>query len=113
MVSSHDFEEDKRNKKIKIYVNGKYYPRDKAKISVFDSGFLLGDGVWSGIRYHNNNFLFLKDHLNRLFDDAKKISMTIHLTKKQISKILHDTIKINKMSKIVIMLVQILTSEIS
>ena len=51
MVSSHDFEEDKRNKKIKIYVNGKYYPRDKAKISVFDSSVLLGDGVWTSGRY--------------------------------------------------------------
>ena len=49
---------------------------------MFDSGFLLGDGVWSGIRFHNNKFLFLRDHLNRLFDDAKKINLKIHLTKK-------------------------------
>ena len=66
-------------------------------MSVFDSGFLLGDGVWSGIRYHNNKFLFLKDHLSRLFDDSKKIDLKIHLSKKEITKILSDTIKINKM----------------
>ena len=97
MPSSHDFIKDKRNKDIQIYINGKFFVREKAKISVFDSSILLGDGIWSGIRFHNNNFLFLKDHLNRLFDDAKKISLKIHLTKKQISKILFDTIKINKM----------------
>ena len=97
MPSSHDFIKDKRNKNIKIYINGKFFVREKAKISVFDSSIVLGDGTWSGIRLHNNNFLFLKDHLNRLFDDAKKISLKIHLTKKQISKILFDTIKINKM----------------
>ena len=97
MPSSHDYIQDKRNKNIKIFINNKFYLRDNAKISVFDSGFLLGDGVWSGIRFHNNKFLFLKDHLYRLFDDAKKIGMKIHLNKNQISKILYDTIKVNKM----------------
>ncbi len=97
MPSSHDFVKDKRNKKIKIFINNKFYSRENAKISVFDSSALLGDGIWSGIRYHNNKFLFLKDHLDRLFNDARKISLKIHLTKKQISKILHDTVNINKM----------------
>ena len=54
MPSSHDYIKDNRNKNIKIFVNDKFYTRNKAKVSVFDSGFLLGDGVWSGIRYHNN-----------------------------------------------------------
>ena len=53
--------------------------------------------MWSGIRYHNKKFLFLKDHLDRLFDDAKKIDLKIHLSKKEITRILNDTIKINKM----------------
>ena len=97
MPSSHDFIKDKRNRNIKIFINDKFYQRDKAQISVFDSGFLLGDGVWSGIRYHNNKFLFLNNHLDRLFDDAKKISLKIHLSKKEITKILLNTIKINKM----------------
>ena len=97
MPSSHDFIKDNRNKNIKIFVNNKFYTREKAKISVFDSSILLGDGIWSGIRFHNNKFLFLKEHLDRLFDDAKKISLKIHLSKKQITKILFDTIKINRM----------------
>ena len=97
MPSSHDYIKDKRNKKIKIFINNKFYSRDKAKVSVFDSSVILGDGIWSGLRFHNNKFLFLKDHLDRLYDDAKKISLKIHLSKKQISKILHDTININKM----------------
>ena len=88
MPSSHDYIKDKRNKNIKIFINDKFYTRDKAKISVFDSGFLLGDGVWSGIRYHNNKFLFLKDHLDRLLDDAKKIDLKIHLSKKKLLKFL-------------------------
>ena len=97
MPSSHDYIKDKRNQKIKIFINNKFYQREKANVSVFDSGFLLGDGVWSGIRFHNNKFLFLNDHLNRLFDDAKKINLKIHLNKNQFKKILFDTIKINKM----------------
>ena len=97
MPSSHDFVKDKRNRNIKIFINDKFYKRDKAQISVLDSSVLLGDGIWSGIRYHNNKFLFLKEHLIRLFDDAKKISLKIHLNKKAITKILNDTIEINKM----------------
>ena len=97
MPSSHDYIKDKRNKNIKIFINNKFYSRDKAKVSVFDSSVILGDGIWSGIRFHNNKFLFLKDHLDRLYDDAKKISLKIHLSKKQIAKILHDTVIINKM----------------
>ena len=97
MPSSHDYIKDKRNRNIKIFINNKFYLREKAKVSVFDSGFLLGDGVWSGIRFHNNKFLFLRDHLNRLFEDAKKIDLKIQLTKKQLTNILTETIKINKM----------------
>ena len=73
MPSSHDFLKDKRNNNIKIYVNGKFYNRKNANISVFDSSVLLGDGVWDGLRYHNNKFLFLNDHIKRLYEDAKKL----------------------------------------
>jgi len=97
MVSSHDFQEDKRNKKIKIYVNGKYYIRDKAKISVFDSSVLLGDGVWTSGRIFNGNFIFLKDHLDRLYKDLKLISLKLHLNRKELSNLIYKTIKINKM----------------
>ena len=97
MPSSHDYKKDKRNKDIKIFINGKFYQRDKATISVFDSGFLLGDGVWTGIRLHNNKLLFLKEHLNRIYDDAKAISLKIHLSKNDLSKNIYQTIKKNKM----------------
>ena len=82
MPSSHDYLKDKRNKNIKIYINGKFYIRKNAKISVFDSSVSLGDGVWDGLRYHNNKFLFLNEHIKRLYEDAKKIGLKIHITKK-------------------------------
>ena len=97
MVSSHDFVDDKRNKNIQIYINGKFYKRKDAKISVFDSSTMLGDGIWDSLRYHNNNFIFLKEHLDRLYKDAKLIDLKIHLTRKKLSEALIKTIKINKM----------------
>ncbi len=97
MVSSHDFVDDKRNKNIKIYINGKFYERKDAKISVFDSSTMLGDGIWDSLRYHNDNFIFLKEHLDRLYKDAKLIDLKIHLTRKKLSEALIKTIKINKM----------------
>ena len=60
MASTHDYVKDSRNDNIKIYINGEYYHRSEAKISVFDSGFLLGDGVWEGIRLHNNKLIHLE-----------------------------------------------------
>ncbi len=97
MVSSHDFIDDKRNKNIKIYINGKFYKRKDAKISVFDSSTMLGDGIWDSLRYHNDNFIFLKEHLDRLYKDAKLIDLKIHLNRKKLSEALIKTIQINKM----------------
>ena len=98
MTSTHDFIKDPRNNNIRIYVNGEFFTRDKASISVFDSGFLLGDGVWSGIRFHKKKLLFIKEHLDRLFIDAKQIGMKIHFSKKKIQTEILKTLKINKMS---------------
>ena len=98
MPSSHDYKKDKRNKSIKIFINNKFYSRNNAKISVFDSSVLLGDGCWDGIRLHNKKLLFLKEHLNRLYDDAKKISLKIPITKKKLTELLYKTLKINKMT---------------
>ena len=97
MVSSHDFFKDKRNNNIKIYINGKFYKRNEAKISVFDSSVLLGDGVWDSLRYNNNKFIFLNEHLDRLYKDAKLINLKIHISRKKLSEALIKTIKINKM----------------
>ena len=97
MSSSHDYKKDKRNKSIKIYINGKFYNREKATISVFDSSVLLGDGIWTSLRLHNNKLLFLKEHIDRLFDDAKSISLKIKESKESLKRILKQTVKINKM----------------
>lgn len=78
---SHDYLDDPRNGEILISVNGEMFPRDEAKVSVFDSGFMLGDGVWEGIRYHAGSLLFLEAHMDRLFEGAKAIDMDIGLTR--------------------------------
>ncbi len=98
MVSSHDFIQDKRNKNIKIYINGKFYERRKAKISVFDSANMLGDGCWDSLRYHNNKFVFLKNHLDRLYKDAKLLDIKIPLNRRRLIEILNKTVKLNKMT---------------
>ncbi len=94
---THDYVEDIRNLEILVYINGKFYPRQDASISVFDSGYLLGDGVWEGIRFHNGKFLFLGPHLERLFWGASQIDMDIGKTIEEVTAILYDTAKQNKM----------------
>ena len=89
---------DERNLNIKIYINGLFYDRDDAKISVFDSGFLLGDGIWEGIRLVNNTWVFLDEHLDRLFEGCKAIDININLSKNEIKTALLETQKINNMS---------------
>ena len=94
---THDYVEDLRNSEVLIYINGNFYPRQDATISVFDSGFLLGDGVWEGIRFHNGKFLFLDEHLERLFWGASKIDMDVGKTIDEIKSILYNTVQKNKM----------------
>ena len=94
---THDYVEDIRNLEVLVYINDKFYPRQDASISVFDSGYLLGDGVWEGIRYHNGKFIFLEQHLERLFWGASQIDMDIGKTIDEVTSILYDTVKENKM----------------
>ena len=89
---------DKRNSDIKIYINGSFFKRDDAKISVFDSGFLLGDGIWEGIRLVNNEWTFLDEHLDRLFEGCKAIDININLSKEEIKDAIIETQKINNMN---------------
>ena len=98
MASTHDYVEDIRNDNIKIYINGEYYHRSNAKISVFDSGFLLGDGVWEGIRLHDNKLIHLDTHIDRLYDGANSIAMEIHMSKEEIINAIWMTLKENKMT---------------
>ena len=97
MASTHDYKKDLRNNNIKIYINGKFYHRSKAKISVMESGFLLGDGVWEGIRLHKGTLLHLNNHLLRLYKGAELIDMKINLSIKKLEKALYKTIELNNM----------------
>ena len=89
---------DKRNEDIKIYINGEFFHRDQAKISVFDSGFLLGDGIWEGIRLVNNTWLFLDEHLNRLYEGCKAIDIQLDEDKKFVTNAIIETQKINNIT---------------
>ena len=83
-MSSHSFLHNSKNENIFININGELFPRNEAKISVFDSGFLLGDGVWEGIRLHKSKLVFIHEHLDRLFESARGISLHIPLSKDDI-----------------------------
>ena len=89
---------DKRNEEIKIYINGEFFYRDQAKISVFDSGFLLGDGIWEGIRLVNNSWLFLDEHLDRLYEGCKAIDIQLDEDKKFLTNAIIETQKINNIT---------------
>ena len=97
MGSTHDYKEDPRNNDIQIYINGTLFHRLEAKISVMDSGYLLGDGVWEGIRLHKGKLLHLNSHLSRLYSGAKLLDFKINLSPNQIKEALTKTIEINKM----------------
>jgi branched-chain amino acid aminotransferase len=94
---THDYVDDPRNAAIKISVNGELFARDAAKVSVFDSGFILGDGVWEGLRVHDGGLPFLDLHLDRLYEGAKTIDMDIGLTRAELIQRLVDTLRANKM----------------
>ena len=89
---------DERNSDIQIYINGSFYPRNDAKISVFDSGFLLGDGIWEGIRLVKNEWLFIDEHLDRLLEGCTAIDITLDLSRDEIKEAILETQKINNMS---------------
>jgi len=95
---THDYIDDPRNADILISVNGDLFPRDKAVVSVFDSGFILGDGVWEGLRLHNGNLAFVDQHLKRLFDGAKAIDMDMPLTPEELKARILATVSANNMS---------------
>lgn len=95
---THDFTVDPRNANILINVNGVMTPRAEAVVSVFDSGFMLGDGVWEGLRVHKGKIAFLDAHLDRLFEGSKAIAMDIGITREALVERLYDTISANDMT---------------
>lgn len=96
-VTTHQAEDDIRNQDILIYVNGEVVPRDQAKISVYDSGFMLGDGVWEGLRLYNGKWAFLDGHLDRLFEAAKAIDLDIGMNRAGVIAALEETRAANEM----------------
>jgi len=94
---AHAFVQDPRNETVLIYVNGEMKPRAEAMVSVFDSGFLMGDGVWEGVRLHNGKIAFLDRHLDRLYEGAKAIDMDIGMSREELVAAVYRTLEANAM----------------
>ena len=95
---THDFVDDPRNRDILIYVNGELKPRAEAVVSVFDAGFVLGDGVWEGLRVLGGQPLFLDAHLERLYEGAKAITLDIGRDRRELTRAITDTLAANGMT---------------
>ena len=96
--TTHDAEDDSRNRDIQIYINGALVHRDEAKVSVYDSGFLLGDGMWEGMRLYNGHWAFFDDHMERFFNSCKAVSLEVGLDKAGILAALTMTAAANNMT---------------
>jgi branched-chain amino acid aminotransferase len=97
-ITTHQAEDDARNEGILIYVNGELKPKKEAVVSVYDSGFMLGDGVWEGIRLYNGVWAFLDNHLDRLTEASKAIDLDLGLSRDGIKKALLETQVVNNMT---------------
>ncbi len=98
MPGSQDFAPDPRNAQALIWLNGDLVPRTRAMVSVFDAGFVLGDGVWEGLRLHRGALMFLDAHLDRLFEGAAAIALDIGKSRAEITAALHETFAANGMT---------------
>lgn len=96
-VSTHDALEDARNADIKIYVDGQIVHRDDAVVSVYDSGFMLGDGVWEGLRLYDGHLGFLNEHLDRLYEAARYIALDVGLSRAELTEAIRATLDANDM----------------
>ena len=94
---THNAVYDERNNSIKVYVNGKFYQRDNAKISVFDSGYLVGDGIWEAIRLVKGTLVFFEDHIDRLWTASKATGIKIHFSKEELKSIIYKVLNENNM----------------
>ncbi|MGB1698386.1 MAG: aminotransferase class IV [Nannocystaceae bacterium] len=96
-TGTHDHREDARNADVLVYVNGALKPRGEAMISVFDSGFLMGDGVWEGLRLYDGVVPFLDQHLDRLFQGAKALDLDIGMDRAALTEAIYKTTRANEM----------------
>jgi branched-chain amino acid aminotransferase len=94
---THDHADDPRNADILIWVNGELRPRAEAVVSVFDSGFVLGDGVWEGLRVHAGHPAFLEQHLDRLWQGARALMIDLHLSREELARAIYATLAANAM----------------
>lgn len=94
---THNAKHDPRNDSVLIYINGELFPRHEAKISVFDSGYLVGDGVWDAVRLHDGVLVFLDEHLARLWQGAATIGMDIGMSKEELTEEIWRTLRANDM----------------
>jgi branched-chain amino acid aminotransferase len=97
-MTTHQAEDDIRNDAIRIYLNGRIVPKAEATVSVYDSGFMLGDGVWEGIRLYNGTWAFLDEHIDRLFEAAKAIDLDIGLDRTGVIDAIRETQRANGMT---------------
>jgi len=95
---THDYQDDPRNAEILIDINGVLFSRDQAKVSVFDSGFVLGDGVWEGLRVHNGRIAFLEQHLDRLYEGSRALDMEMEISAAELGDRLYRLLEKNGMS---------------
>ena len=98
MQTTHDAEDDPRNADILIYVDGQLVPKDEAKVSVYDSGFMLGDGMWEGLRLYNGTWAFFAEHMDRLFSALKAVSLDVDFGPDDVLDILTQTAAANNMT---------------
>jgi branched-chain amino acid aminotransferase len=96
---THDFEDDPRNAEVLVWVNGELRPRAQAVVSVFDAGFVLGDGVWEGLRVRHGHPAFLDQHLDRLFEGAAAIMLDIGMSRDALTAAIYDTLHANDMTE--------------
>jgi branched-chain amino acid aminotransferase len=98
MTTTHEADEDARNQDILIYVNGELKPRAEATVSVYDSGFLLGDGMWEGMRLYGGKWAFFDEHMDRFFNSCKAVSLDVGMDKEGIAEALRMTAEANGMT---------------
>ena len=97
-MATHDAEADPRNERIRIWIDGALKRKAEAMVSVYDSGFLMGDGVWEGLRLYDGRWAFLEDHLDRLYEAARAIDLDIGLTREEMTAALEETRIANDMT---------------
>ena len=94
---THEYQDDPRNATIRIDINGEFFAREEARVSVFDSGFVLGDGIWEGLRVHHGKVAFLDQHLERLYEGARALDMDMEVTPQQLRERIYRVLDENAM----------------